>query len=56
MNGENIKTSYGILNNINENKIIHKCNTDTGSSGSPIFLLKNNTVIGVHYGAPKHNT
>ena len=36
-------------------KIIHKCNTDSGSSGSPILLLKNNKVIGVHYGAPKHN-
>ena len=32
-----------------------KCNTDSGSSGSPILLLKNNKVIGVHYGAPKHN-
>ena len=55
LNGENIKTSYGILNNINENKIIHKCNTDTGSSGSPILLLKNNKVIGVHYGGSMYN-
>jgi len=55
INGIDIKTSYGILNNINENKIIHKCNTDTGSSGSPILLLKNNKVIGVHYGGAKHN-
>ena len=55
INGIDIKTSYGKLNEINENKIIHKCNTDTGSSGSPILLLKNNKVIGVHYGAPKHN-
>jgi len=40
MNGKDIFNSQGILNNINENKIIHKCNTDTGSSGSPILLLK----------------
>ena len=55
INGKDIFNSQGILNNINENKIIHKCNTDTGSSGSPILLLKNNKVIGVHYGASKHN-
>ncbi len=55
INGIDIKTSYGKLNEINENKIIHKCNTDSGSSGSPILLLKNNKVIGVHYGSPKHN-
>ena len=47
--------SYGILNNIEDNKIIHKCNTDSGSSGSPIILLNNNKVIGVHYGGSKHN-
>jgi len=50
INDKDIYTSYGILNNIDENKIIHKCNTDGGSSGSPIILLKNNKVIGVHYG------
>ena len=55
INGVDIKTSYGILNNINENKIIHKCNTNTGSSGSPILLLKNNKVISVHYGGSKFN-
>ena len=53
INGKDIYTSYGILNNVDENKIIHKCNTDQGSSGSPIILLKNNKVIGVHYGRPK---
>ena len=55
INGIDIKTSYGKLKEINENKIIHKCNTDSGSFGSPILLLKNNKVIGVHYGSPKHN-
>jgi len=55
INGKEIYTSYGILRNIEENKIIHKCNTDTGSSGSPIILLKNNKVIGVHYAGSKYN-
>ena len=53
--GKDIKTSYGKLNYIKENKIIHKCNTDSGSSGSPIMLLKNNKIIGVHYAGSKNN-
>ena len=40
---------------IEENKIKHKCNTATGSSGSPILLLKSNKVIGIHYGSFSHN-
>ena len=28
-----------------ENKISHKCSTDSGSSGAPILLVKNNKVI-----------
>ena len=55
INGKDMFVSYGILNNIEDNKIIHKCNTDSGSSGSPIILLNNNKVIGVHYGGSKHN-
>ena len=50
MDDKDIYASCGILNNIDENKIIHKCNTDKGSSGSPIISLKNYKVIGVHYG------
>ena len=53
INGKDIYVSYGILNNIEDNKIMHKCNTDSGSSGSPIILLKNNKVIGIHYGGSK---
>ena len=45
INGKDIFASYGLLSNIEENKIKHKCNTDTGSSGSPILLLKSNKVI-----------
>ena len=55
LNGKNIVVSYGLLFKINEeNGIIHKCNTDLGSSGSPILSLKNNKLIGVHYGCSKN--
>ena len=54
MKGENILVSYGLISEINEeNGINHKCNTDNGSSGSPILSLKNNKLIGIHYGS--HN-
>ena len=53
--GKEIFASYGLLTSITESKINHKCNTDTGSSGSPIILLKNHKVIGVHYGSPIYN-
>ena len=52
-NGKKIFTSYGLLNNIEgikNNRINHKCYTDRGSSGSPILLIENHKVIGVHYG------
>ena len=43
--------SYGLINQIRENKeIIHYCNTEKGSSGSPILSLKSYKVMGVHYG------
>jgi len=52
MNGENILVSYGLIAEINEGSgINHKCNTDDGSSGSPILSLKNNKLIGIHYGS-----
>ena len=44
--------SFGTLNKINEYNIIHKCSTDSGSSGSPILNLKNNKIIGIHKGTP----
>ena len=54
-NGEDIKVSYGLLNGIINNKDInHYCNTQKGSSGSPIISLKNNKVIGIHRGSPKN--
>ena len=36
-----------------KNGINHKCNTDGGSSGSPILSLKNNKLIGIHLGPSK---
>ena len=42
--------SYGLIKNIAEDKkIYHYCNTEEGSSGSPILSLNNFKVIGVHY-------
>ena len=49
--GEDIFVSYGILDNINKDQINYKCHTQQGSAGSPILLLRNNMVIGVHMGA-----
>ena len=43
--------SYGLINGIIEGKKInHYCNTEEGSSGSPILSLNNYKIIGVHYG------
>ena len=56
IDGREIFTSYGLLHSITESIINHKCNTDTGSSGSPILLLKSNKVIGIHYGCAKYKS
>ena len=45
-----LSISYGLINNIVESKINHYCNTEEGSSGSPILSLENNKIIGIHYG------
>ena len=45
--------SYGILSNISEYNIEHKCSTDYGSSGSPILSLNTLKVIGIHKGSKK---
>ncbi len=54
LKGEKVMTSFGLINNINENNIYHTCDTDHGSSGAPILSLKNNKIIGVHYGSSKN--
>ena len=48
--GEEEKLSIGLLKSINDNKIIHLCNTDTGSSGAPILSLTTSKVLGIHFG------
>ena len=52
--GNNINVSYGLLNIIREKEIYHICNTEIGSSGSPILSLKSFKVIGIHRGAQKN--
>lgn len=43
-----------LINSISCQNINHICNTDHGSSGSPILSLKSLKVIGIHYGTPKN--
>ena len=47
-NGQNACVSFGLLFNIDEYNIFHRCSTEKGSSGSPILNLQNNKVIGIH--------
>jgi len=47
--------SYGVMKTILDGKEInHYCNTENGSSGSPILSLSSFKVIGVHYGGSKN--
>ena len=39
----------------NDYKFLHSCNTDPGSSGGPIILINNFSVIGLHKGYDKEN-
>ena len=51
LNGDKIVVSYGLILDIKgKDGIYHQCNTNRGSSGSPILSLKNNKLIGIHYG------
>ena len=46
-----IYASFGLINYIKNNKTIyHFCNTEEGSSGSPILSLETFKVIGIHCG------
>ena len=54
---EKLSVSYGIINDIIDNKTInHKCNTEVGSSGGPILSLEAFKVIGIHYGSSQKKT
>ena len=46
--GKNVECSPGKIKDIINNELKHNCNTDSGSSGSPIILVSNSTVIGIH--------
>ena len=47
--GDEIRVSYGRgSTKENDYDIIHKCETNKGSSGSPIFNLSTNKIIGIH--------
>ena len=50
-----LSVSYGIINKIKDRTIHHYCNTEKGSSGSPMLLLKNFKIIGIHYGSSQNN-
>ena len=40
---------------IDSNDIYHTCNSEPGSSGSPILYLKTNKIIGIHKGSASNN-
>ena len=50
-----VVVSYGQPPHLNNSEIMHKCSTKEGSSGSPILLINNQKLIGIHYGAAKTN-
>ena len=50
-----IVVSYGQCSKLNNSEIIHYCSTKEGSSGSPILLINNQKLIGIHYGASEHH-
>ena len=52
--GENIVASFGLIKEININKIKHSCCTEKGSSGAPILSLKDFKVFGIHCGFKKN--
>ena len=54
-NEKNIVVSYGLLSYISENIIYYKCNTEGGSSCSPILSLDKNKIIGIHFETNKIN-
>ena len=42
------------MDELNKSKIYHYCTTKEDSSGSPILLIKNQKLIGIHYGSSKN--
>ena len=53
---EKLNVSFGIINNIIDNKKInYKCTTEDGSSGCPILSLETFKIIGIHNDISKNN-
>ena len=53
---DKIHVSFGYgIQKLDENYIMHLCDTENCSSGSPILNLKANKVIGLHSGAIINN-
>ena len=52
--GKEFKSAKGKIIKINNNEFTHLASTDTGSSGSPIFLEKSIKVIGIHKQSHKY--
>ena len=50
-----IFVSYGNLQDINNENIFHNCNVKEDSLGSPILLLNNQKLLGIHSGISKQN-
>ena len=46
--GNSIECSTGIITSISVNEFKHNCDIDTGSCGSPIILVSNYKVVGIH--------
>ena len=44
--------SYGLSDEIVDKEINHICNTEKGSSGSPLLSLDSFNVIDIHFGGP----
>ena len=55
-NGGNLGYSKGYIKNIKDDLFCHTANTLPGSSGSPIFLMNTNKVIGIHKGSNEEKT
>ena len=51
---KDVVVSYGEPPKLNKSEIQHKCCTKQGSSGSPILLINNQKLIGIHYGSSKN--
>ena len=45
---DSVESSPGKISKISDNELWHNCHTDRGSSGSPIILVSNLSVIGIH--------